>query len=69
MKCYANGLKLVAEITEDYGFYGQKYPSIFMTDDCAAERGAIEAVFPESSRLLCIFHVLQVRTQTMVSNF
>ena len=59
-KSYINGLKLVGEITENYGFYGQKYPDIFMTDDCAAERGAIEEVFPQSVQLLCIFHVLQV---------
>ena len=34
-------------------------PVVFLTDDSAAERSALEAVFPDSIRLLCVFHVLQ----------
>ena len=49
---YAAGLKLVRQMTDGYGFYGNGYPEIFMTDDSAAER--------ESTLLLCIFHFSQV---------
>ena len=34
-------------------------PSVFITDDSAAERNAIELCWPNSKRFLCIFHVLQ----------
>ena len=57
---YAAGLKLVRQMTDGYGFYGNGYPEIFMTDDSAAERGALQQEFPESTLLLCIFHFLQV---------
>uniref|UniRef100_A0A2S2PBP9 SWIM-type domain-containing protein n=2 Tax=Schizaphis graminum TaxID=13262 RepID=A0A2S2PBP9_SCHGA len=38
---------------------GEKGPKIFMSDDSAAERHALNDVFPQSTLLLCIFHVLQ----------
>ena len=57
---YAAGLKLIRPMTDGYGFYGKGYPEIFMTDDSAAERGALLQEFPESKLLLCIFHFLQV---------
>jgi len=41
------------------GFYGQKYPLVFMTDDSCAERQALQQVFPKSTLLLCAFHVCQ----------
>ena len=50
-------LKLGAK---DTGFYGSAQPECFMTDDCDAEKAAIQSVFPKSKRLLCQFHVLQV---------
>ena len=34
-------------------------PEIIMTDDSSAERQALQAVYPESTLLLCVFHVLQ----------
>ncbi|GBB85256.1 hypothetical protein RclHR1_11810004 [Rhizophagus clarus] len=34
-------------------------PSVFVTDDSAAERNAIELCWPKSGRFLCVFHVLQ----------
>ena len=30
-----------------------------MTDDCRAERSALKNVWPESTLLLCQFHILQ----------
>ncbi|KAL5238076.1 hypothetical protein ACI65C_005486 [Semiaphis heraclei] len=38
---------------------GEIGPKIFMSDDSAAERHALHDVFPQSTLLLCIFHVLQ----------
>lgn len=35
-------------------------PMVFMTDDCAAEKNALNNTWPNSTLLLCIFHVLQV---------
>ena len=34
-------------------------PQVFMTDDSTAERRAINAVFPQATLVLCVFHVLQ----------
>jgi len=34
-------------------------PLVFMTDDSAAERNALRECFPQTTLLLCIFHVLQ----------
>ena len=34
-------------------------PSLFMTDDDAAEKGALQEQWPDSTQLLCIFHFLQ----------
>lgn len=34
-------------------------PKIFMTDDSAAEKKALEAVWPEAIQLLCQFHCCQ----------
>lgn len=38
---------------------GEKGPKIFMSNDSAVERHALNNVFPQSTLLLCIFHVLQ----------
>ena len=42
-------------------FYGRKElgPELCITDDCAAERAALKAVWPNTTYLLCIFHYLQ----------
>ena len=42
-------------------FYGRGImgPTMFITDDSEAERGALRAVWPNSVQLLCIFHYLQ----------
>lgn len=34
-------------------------PSVIMTDDCNAERNALQRVFPKANLLLCTFHVCQ----------
>ena len=38
---------------------GARGPMVIMTDDCKAERQALQASYPESTLLLCCFHVLQ----------
>ena len=39
---------------------GVRRPCIIMTDDCDAERNSIRTAFPDTARLLCTFHVLEV---------
>ena len=51
---------MIKEMTGEYGFYGNGYPQIIMTDDDAAERNALQKVFPHTKLLLCLFHFLQV---------
>ncbi|KAH7980227.1 hypothetical protein HPB49_013949 [Dermacentor silvarum] len=36
-----------------------KYPQAFMTDNSAAEKAALQAVWPQGTQLLCFFHVAQ----------
>ncbi|KAJ8970404.1 hypothetical protein NQ317_017186 [Molorchus minor] len=43
--------------SDDFGKKG--FPSVIMTDDSEAERNALSAVFPNSTLLLCTFHVCQ----------
>lgn len=40
-------------------FGGQGYPSVFLTDNSDAEINALMTVWPNSTSLLCIFHVMQ----------
>ena len=42
-------------------FYGRggKGPSMFVTDDCDAEKNALRSTWPDSNQLLCVFHYLQ----------
>ena len=42
-----------------FGGRGQAGPKVFMTDDCLAERRALNKVFPMATLVLCVFHVLQ----------
>ena len=56
---YTRGFELAKEMTEGYGFGGNGYPQIIMTDDDQAERNALQKVFPLATLLLCIFHFLQ----------
>lgn len=41
------------------GFGGSGAPKTFMTDDSSAERNALKSVFPQTSLILCTFHVCQ----------
>ena len=40
-------------------FFGKGRPNVIMTDNCSELRGALYDVFPESTMLLCIFHIQQ----------
>ena len=40
-------------------FFGKGRPDVIMTDNCSELREALYEVFPESTLLLCIFHILQ----------
>lgn len=42
-------------------------PHVFMTDDSAAERAALEMVWPQGKRLLCHFHVAQAEWRWLMS--
>ena len=55
------GLELLKELVGKDGLAGngQAGPSVFLTDDCSAERGALNQVFPAATLLLCSFHLLQ----------
>lgn len=56
-----SALHLYLSLLDDqcFGGRGAVGPVIFMTDDSAAERNALQAVFPEANLLLCAFHILQ----------
>ncbi|CAB4431809.1 unnamed protein product [Rhizophagus irregularis] len=54
-----NKLKSILPSNAFFGRGVDLGPSMFMTDDSAAERNAIELCWPNSKRFLCIFHVLQ----------
>lgn len=55
------GLKLLVKMVGSDGFFGRGHlgPNVIMTDDCKAERSALQEVFPSTTLLLCVFHVLQ----------
>lgn len=55
------GLELLKELIGSEGFAGrgQAGPGVFLTDDSSAERGALKQAFPQATRLLCSFHLLQ----------
>ncbi|XDV26187.1 hypothetical protein PO909_029958 [Leuciscus waleckii] len=57
----AAGLKLLQSILPGDAFYGRGVlgPKVVMTDDCKALRQALQNVFPQTTSLLCVFHVLQ----------
>ena len=58
-KAYKGGFELWKTILPEKAFYGANAPSIIMTDDSDAERGALSTCFPTSRCLLCQFHVQQ----------
>ena len=40
-------------------FFGKGRPDVIMTDNCSQLREGLYEVFPESTLILCIFHILQ----------
>jgi hypothetical protein len=55
---YCQGFSLLKEALPK-SFCGQGFPNIFITDQSSAEINAINYILPNSSTLLCVFHVLQ----------
>ena len=62
-----NGLLLLKEIWENNGINNFE-PVCFMSDDCAAQIGALSEIFPNSITLLCQFHVVQALWRWLQSN-
>ncbi|CAB4444906.1 unnamed protein product [Rhizophagus irregularis] len=54
-----NLLKTILPMNAFYGRSPQVGPIVFLTDDSAAERNALELCWPNGIRLLCTFHFLQ----------
>uniref|UniRef100_A0A7M5V8P8 MULE transposase domain-containing protein n=1 Tax=Clytia hemisphaerica TaxID=252671 RepID=A0A7M5V8P8_9CNID len=55
-------LELYLALLPDLAFYKRgkrRGPSVFMTDNCSELRDALKNTWPESTLLLCIFHILQ----------
>jgi len=61
MSVISDGLELWKKLFSPSSLSGRSFkgPKVYMSDDSAAERGALCNVFPESKFLLCIFHILQ----------
>lgn len=61
-KIISLGLELWKKMLPQHALGGRGIngPKIFMSDDSAAERNALREAFPQSTLLLCIFHVLQI---------
>lgn len=57
-EAYYSGFDLIKNNLKN-AFGGQGYPKIFLTDNSAAEINALKSVWPKSTSLLCIFHVMQ----------
>ncbi len=58
------GMQMLAEILPKKAFFGKgahKGPTLVMTDDSSAERGAIQSFWQDAILLLCSFHFLQRR--------
>jgi len=56
------GLEMIKDVIPENAFYGSgpdRGPAVIMTDDCSAERNAIQKVWQNARLLLCTFHFLQ----------
>lgn len=55
-ECYCAGFKWILEI-----FWCQRYPNLFLTDQCSADINAINkvSIWPKCNTLLCSFYVFQ----------
>lgn len=59
---FEKGINLLKVLLPHYAFFGRgpnMGPMVILTDDSRAEQNAIKKCWPQSRRLLCIFHVLQ----------
>ncbi|XP_050724616.1 uncharacterized protein LOC127002576 [Eriocheir sinensis] len=56
---FIKGFKLLKLALGGDGFYRVGHPNCFVTDNCDAERHALQSVWPESHLFLCVFHILQ----------
>ncbi|KAF0725292.1 Uncharacterized protein FWK35_00032336, partial [Aphis craccivora] len=48
-------------------FGGLEHPKIIMTDDSIAEKNAIKEVWPLTTQLLCLFHLIQAEWRWLMS--
>ena len=55
----AEAFILLKSLFPNNSFFGKGRPNVIMTDNCSELRGALYDVFPESTMLLCIFHIQQ----------
>lgn len=56
---YTSAFSLLKSILTEQSFAGQGHPSVFLTDDCDAERTALQTCWPNADLKLCLFHVPQ----------
>ena len=56
---YTAGFAALKNLLPDPSFGGEGYPSVFVTDDSAAERGGLQSVWPDAVQVFCHFHVMQ----------
>lgn len=56
---YTVAFSLLKKLLGPDAFNKHGHPQVIMTDDSRAEKNALKIVFPESTQLLCFFHVLQ----------
>ena len=56
---YVSAFTLLKSILPDQSFGCRGHPAIFLTDDCDAERTALQTCWPDADQKLCLFHVPQ----------
>lgn len=56
---FGEALALLTTIMPEQKFFGCGHPAVILTDNDLKERNPLSSVFPESSLLLCQFHVLK----------
>ena len=56
------GFLMLKSSLPEYAFHGRGPdvgPEVILTDNCKEERKALNTLWPSSTMLLCIFHILQ----------
>ena len=59
MEKLAETFTLLKSFFPNNSFFGKGRPDVIMTDNCSQLREGLYKVFPESTLILCIFHILQ----------